>query len=519
MEQDSKRSTWRAGEIMLPASLEVFPRRLRRTPDAGVGGAFPRWGDVAAVGLGWSDYPEAGTGLALRQAVRRATPLPPGLAVNLIGAQRGLHPAGVADGASAVVEAWERGLLRPGTADVRFLDWQALPPSNLAALARACGDLAAEGLLSVVWPVLDDVVLASVRERRMIAGTAEVVEAIRTLLPEVVAAVAAGTAAPSVLDLPGVRALAERSGASRAVTLARAVVSVLPVVVAVVEAASEPVVPTGPAFDEVWPEGAGALPAVVDGATITASWHDPSAPSKMVALNLDLPGESGGPYYVVKGWFYDLEREGQCEAVSAAMLADPNRPGWARYRGDSWLRWDADLGRLVVAADRGWVQRGGEPAPPPHGPLTTSMAAVLLAGLCHDDSEIHAQRTIFGAGLVGSAAVTVAVRALFDQPVISPGRMIRPLDGDATLLPVLWPVLVESVRHAAAQQDGLPRWLNRVLDTALLHAPLLREAASRGLLPADQASWPGLVEIAGRKGSSAALTKARALRDALGLVG
>jgi hypothetical protein len=321
-----------------------------------------------------------------------------------------------------------------------------------------------------------------------------------------------------VLDLPGVRALAERSGASRAVTLARAVVGALPTRAPVVAPAVEPE-PAGPDLADVWPAGAGSRPAVVDGATISATWADPADAKKMIAVDLDLPG---GPYRVVKGWFYDLEAEGQCAATSAAALAEH---GGRAGRQDAWLRWDSEVGRLVVSAHRDW--RTGRDGPllagpllaGPVPPLTTSMVAVLLAALCHDAPEIYHQRQIFGSGLVGSAAVTVAVRALLDQPVISPARMVRPIDGDSALLPVLWPVLVESVRVAAAEEGALPRWLNRVLDTALLHAPVLREAASRGLLPADQASWPGLVEIAGRKGSSAALTKARALAGALGLPG
>lgn len=44
-----------------------------------------------------------------------------------------------------------------------------------------------------------------------------------------------------------------------------------------------------------------------------------------------------------------------------------------------------------------------------------------------------------------------------------------------------------------------------------------REAATRGLLPAESATWPGpgLTDLAARKGSSAALRKSRALAELL----
>ena len=110
-----------------------------------------------------------------------------------------------------------------------------------------------------------------------------------------------------------------------------------------------------------------------------------------------------------------------------------------------------------------------------------------------------------------SAIPEAAVRALVRHPDVSPARMVRLLESDATTLPVLWPVLVESVRHAATVDGAPPHWLNRVLDVALLHAAHLREAADRGLLPGDAPTWPGLAALAARPGSSAALRKARDL--------
>lgn len=494
---------WAPQRLELPRSLRPFPARLRnRNSYDRVGPeVFPTWGDAAATGLSSSEA--ADLGLRLRQAARRATPLTPGLAVNLVAAQRGFHAAAAADGSAAVLEAWERGLLRPGVADVSLLDWTETP-SNLAALARACAELATEGLLSVVWPLLDGVLAASVRASRLLAGTSEVAETMRTLAPAVLAAATAGDADAAALDLPGVRALAARAGSSRAVVAARAVVDLLPAspVVAGPPAPVEPAVAPGRAFDEVWAADAGTRAAVVDGATLTVTWVARTEASRMLAVDIDLPGDPAGPYRVAKTWFYDLEREGQCAAVSAAAAASASGSG----THDAWLHWDESVGRLVAMPHRDWlagrdrpVERAGAPVPP----LTTSLVAVVLASMCHDDPPRYHVREIVGEGVVGSAAVTVAMRALLPHADFSPARVVRLMEDDPTTLPVLWPVLVESVRYAASVDGTPPRWLNRVLDVALVHAAHLREAARRGLLPPEAAAWPGLADVAARRTGTA----------------
>ncbi|GEL93864.1 DUF7824 domain-containing protein [Cellulomonas composti] len=521
---------WEPAPLVLPGSLAAFPPRLggddgTDSPDLAT---FPTWGDSTMAAEGASE--SAGAGLVLRQLARRAAPLTPGLAVNLLGAQRRFHAVAAPDGTTAVLEAWERGLLRPGVAEVRLLDWTQ-HPTNLAALARACGELAAEGLLSVVWPLLDDLVRASLEGSRLAAGTAECVETMVTLVPEVLAAVTAGSAPSGTTDVPGARALAARPGSSRAVTAARALVGLLPEATA---PGTGPVAPAGPVravtpFDDIWPADAGTLPAVDDGATITAQWLDAATRSKLLAVDITLPpGSAGprpaavrsspaadGPYRVVKSSFYDLEAEGQCAAASpAAVAAGTTAP-------NVWLHWDADEGRLVVAPQRNW--RGGTDGPLERGtipplttpPLTTSMVAVVLASLCHDDAPTYYVRSIVDEGLIGSASVTAAMRALLPHPDVSPARMVKTLELAPTTLPVLWPVLVESVRHAAGVEGAPPRWLNRVLDVALVLAPTLREAAARGLIPAGSAAWPGLAALTTRRGSATVPTKARALAEAV----
>lgn len=498
---DERWRHWAPGVFPTPSSLASLPVRVRPENAAGPE-VFPTWGDAAGVDVGSADGAEGG--LRLRQVARRATPLPPGLAVNLVGAQRHLHPVAAPDCSAAVMEAWERGLLVPGVADLGLLGWSHAP-AGLASFASAALELAADGLLSVVWPLLDDALGASTTASRLLAGTADVAEAVAALLPEVQVAVTAGTAPASALDLPGVRALAARGGSSRAVTAARAVAADLPQPSATTAAPEVVAAPARP-FDELWPPGAGTRPAVDDGATLTVV---PGAGRSSLALDLVLP--DGATYRVDKQWFYDLEHEGQCEAVAHPLSTTTARD--AR----SWLRWDTAVGRLVVSPHRDWRTGTDGPLTPggPPPPLTTSMVASVLLALCQDPPYAHHVLDIVQRDLVGSAAVTSATRALLRSPHVSPARLTKPLDTEPTALAVLWPVLVEPVRHAATLDGTPPRWLHRVLDVALHHAATLRGAAGRGLLPTDAAAWPGLRDLAATSRSAPVRRKAAALVEQL----
>lgn len=480
---------WIPEPLMVPDSLAALPDRWTGAHSTGPEMAvFPTWGDGAVMQNQYSD--SADTGLLLRQMARRSTPLSPGMAINLIGDQRGLHHAAAADGSAAVIEAWERGLLRPGVADIRYLDWRP-KPTNLAAFARVCLELAEQGLASVVWSLLDDLIAASVATPRMLAGTADLVEAIELLLP-----------GATDVNLPGVRALAKRRGSSRAVTMARAITAGLPDPTAefqekISRTADEP-------FEDVWPVDAGTGPVVEDGASITAEWVDSSAPTRFMAVDLTFPNPPHPRFRITKRWFYDLENEGQCRTSPY----DGDTP--SRRQGDeAWLHWDSNAQRLVVSEHRNRYENKPGPLPSMGDvpPLTTSMVAAVLAALCHDTDEIHDILSLIDEKKFGAGAVRIAIRSLLPHADISPARIVRLIEREPTTLPTLWPVLTESIRFAA-EIERPPRWLNRVLDVALSFGPILREAEKRGLIRAD---WQGLTELADRRGSSAATRKARAL--------
>lgn len=114
---------WWCADLVWPASLSEFPHRIRVGYGDPTFAEVPSWGDAAMTGVCWTGEVDRDLGVVARQLARRGRPLPPGASINLLAIQRSVHPAVAEDVAIAVVEAWQRGILRPGVADVRFLDW------------------------------------------------------------------------------------------------------------------------------------------------------------------------------------------------------------------------------------------------------------------------------------------------------------------------------------------------------------------------------------------------------------
>lgn len=440
--------------------------------------------------------PQPSDGLVWRQLVRRAAPLTSAEAIHLLAVQRTAHPRAAEDLALAVTEAWQRGLLRPGVADVAHLRHGKDVP-QVAALAGVLLDLAAEGLASVAWPVLDDLLVAALEGPRMTAGTAEVAEAMKELAPEALAAVAAGTADGSVLDVPGLRRLAARGGSSRAVVAAREAVALLPdreLPAATVQEPEAP--PVELDLDVVWPAGAEA-PLAPDGDEELRVRRD----GARLVLDLVLPDD---PARVLQ-----LRSHGRYGSI---FYFDGRIAAWTSGQA-VYLRWDAD--RWVVEPYDSPRHPAAEDLPP----LTVNLVAAALASFVDDGppgqfAGRHLAEVV-EKGRLGSAGVRAAMPVLLNQPEVSPARLVRAVQDRPHLLPTLWPLLTEPIRVAGLTDGPPPRWLNQVLVVALSHAPTLRAAAAAGSLPADAANWPGLAELAARPGRSATLEKARSLQTLL----
>lgn len=507
---------WGDLRVKAPQSLSGLPGRVWAAKHMGpnLQAVFPTW-QVSALQV--THRADSALGHHLRQMARRAGPLGPALAVNMLGAQRPLHPAAAADGTAAVTEAWQRGLLRPGSADVGYLDGRTTPTA-VAALAEALHSLAEDGMLSVVWPVLDDLLVASTTGPRLLPGTAEVAEAMGRLAPEVVAAVEDGLATDKSLAVPGLRTLASRAGSSRAVTLARAAVATLPDVSSTSPPAdpAPPVAPPrlDPPFEVLWPPGAGTAVATVDDCQVTVGSCDPTAPTKHMFVDLVLREEQPTAVRAHLGWTHPIRAEGQCVGV---VVEDGRVPTPA---ADVWMRWDGETSRMVVSQFRDWENHTNDPPSrrAQRPPVTTSMIAMLLVGACQDrDHALEPLQTfaaLYRHGEIGSDAVKHALRVLGSQELVGPARLARIIEQHPQTLPATWPILQHSIQ-AAAVAVRPPVWLNRVLDVTLGVARYLRLAAESGYLPADAAAWPGLSDLAVRPGKAAGVRKSREIVAAL----
>ncbi|WP_040167590.1 DUF7824 domain-containing protein [Microbacterium gorillae] len=378
------------------------------------------------------------------------------------------------------IAAWEAGVLLPGVASADRLQRAGTIP-NIAARVVAWEELANAGLLSAVWPLVADVIAITGAGTRVAPGTAEAVELLERMLPEVRAAIDAGLASEDALALPGVRLLAARRGSSNAVVAAKSLVAQLPEVV-VPEPAPRAAL-SEEEFAAAWPTIADPV-AAADGATVAVE-IDRAAKSFQARITL-----SDGSRHTYEGrWVWGLPHEG-------VAMVGPN----------TYLRFDGD--RLIAS----------EGHDGPATPLSESLVRVLVTMLQTPDAyHFYTFAGAISRGQVGATAIGSALTDLLPVDGFDPHRIVRLLPRYPETLPGLYPVLTGAIRYASTLSGTPPRWLVRIIDVATEFALPLREAAARGLLPAEHAAWPGLADLAASSPSAAVKRKAAALRDLLGV--
>ncbi|AKK06343.1 hypothetical protein CMUST_10135 [Corynebacterium mustelae] len=172
-------------------------------------GSFPHFGAAAMNHDHFRDFNEHEKGLYFAQVARRKAPLSAAMAINLLAELCFDNVPGPVD--KAVHDAWERGLLIPGELDWAMIHWT----SNLDSLTwwdQRLFMLAEEGLLSVVWPVWDQIVAtAATANRKMPMGTINVVKNMAAFW--------------GVAPSHGIEALAKRPNQSQAKKLARKILA------------------------------------------------------------------------------------------------------------------------------------------------------------------------------------------------------------------------------------------------------------------------------------------------------
>jgi len=568
-------SYWRSKPFEnVEKALGAFPDRLGQNTFGSYlsdySSIFPTFGD-AALNAKLDGYSDSEKLPRLPQAARRATPLPPKASMDMLASLSYAKLQAAEDVLSAITKAWERGLLRPGVADIKHLGRAKSPPSNLASLATSFDTIARSGMLSVVWPIMDEIVCASLAAPRLLPGTAEFCEIIAAFIPEVNLAIENNIADKSALDLPGIRTLAMQGGSSRAVTAAKKVVALLPEATTQqgISGSSEAIpgmtfsattasgmIAPGltdqemsantmkPPFDEVWPQRS-AQPhsqqesqceILDDGATLTIDWS--ASENKHFLFRLIFPGKPWQEYQIVEPHSISHYGYGRTISYINAYPADIGAPYQRVSANQVRLHWNTEKNALVAKEREHWKELT-ELTKAPKGeisiPLSSSLITIVIGLIAQDgDISYSVTRTVndlIATGQLNDSITKAAVKTLLQNTIVSPAKLTRLLEKDVTLLPIMYPILTEGIKAAgesvSANDAGInttggpttaaaknpPPWLNRILDTVLRYAPYLKEAANHNLLSPEDAAWPGLAEIAAMKSKSTAVSKAKKILE------
>jgi len=526
-------------ELKMPESIKALPYRLSYSHNA-LFSIFPNWGDYSLTAVHRDFEVYHGQGIILRQLARRRKPLSKGALMNWIAVFGRLSDENAEDALKANKEAWERGLLLPGLADISYLDWSGGELSNLANLAAAMDFMANEGMLSLLWKVACDAVEESLNSPRILAGTAEIVKFLRDYLDEVILAVEKKLASKEALEMKAIRILAGKSGSSKAVSYAKEILEKLDsteteqiqsakntglrenqgTIDNTSQSKTIATMETPADFERVWlplPEGKSLLE---DHVTFRVKGLELRKNEKVFQFDLDLPEDSDCSYQVViAGWLYALAHEGQ---VSAGKI---DRNGeLIEEENVAWLHYDSVQKKIVVSEFRNW--RGGNKAPlegeaTPYSKLFLSFAVALLA---QDGESIYGAKSLFKE-LVQSSTLSLEslreiTRLLLSYEEISPAKLVRIVEKERELLSICWGMLWECIKDAGAKtaETGKPpSWINRILDICIYYAAYLREAAKRGYISKEDALWPGLLAIANCGAKSTAVKKAKELAEILGI--
>ena len=511
-------------ELNMPKSLKALPYRLSYSHNA-LFSIFPNWGGYSLTAVHRDFEVYHGQGIIMRQLARRRKPLSKGALMNWIAVFGRLSDENAEEALKANREAWERGLLLPGLADISYLDWSGGELSNLANLAVAMDFMANEGMLSLVWKAACDAVEQSLKMPRILAGTAELVKFLRDYLDEVIFAVEKKLATKEALEMKAIRILAGKSGSSKAVSYAKEILEKLGTIENTSKSKTIASVETpAPAdFEKVWlplPEG---KELIEDHVTFRVKAIELRKKEKVFQFDLDLPEDSDCSYQVViSGWLYGLAHEGQVSGTKVDRRGDRNDKIDAEK--EVWLHCDKEKGKIVVSEFRNW--RGGDKAPlvgeaTPYSKLFLSFAVALLA---QDGDSIYGAKSLFKelvqSGTLSLKIVREITRLLLSYEEISPVKLVRIVEKESELLSICWGMLWECIKDAGAKtvETGKPpAWINRILDICIYYAVYLREAAKRGYISKEDALWPGLLEMANCGAKSTAVKKAKELFEILGI--
>ena len=444
--------------------------------------------------------------------------------MNWIATRSNLSDENAADVITATNEAWERGLLLPGVADISYLDWSGGTPSNLASLAFAMENMAKDGMLSLVWMAACDVVEVSLKAPRMLTGTAEIVKFLRDYLDEVIFAVENKLAPQNALEMNAVKNLATKSGSSKAVEYAKEIVNKLNSLgMDVKEEKYEEVQNqnTPNDFDEVWMTLPKAKKLINDNVEFKINVFEVRKGEKAFSFDLKLPDIPDRLFQVyIYGWFYGIQKEAQMSGA----VADNNGKIIDEKEKSVWLHYDPVKKKVVVSKYRNWRGEKEGPLEGSSTPYSKIFLTIAVSTLAQDGESIYGAKSLFrqlaDSGDLSVENLREVMRELLLHEEISPAKLVRIVEKENKLLSICYVMLVECIKYAGevvVKNNKPPVWINRVLDICTYYADYLREAMKRGFISKEDAKWSGLLEIANCTAKSTAVKKAKSLAKILGI--
>lgn len=509
-------------ELKMPESIKALPYRLSYSHNA-LFSIFPNWGDYSLTAVHRDFEVYHGQGIILRQLARRRKPLSKGALMNWIAVFGRLSDENAEEALKANRDAWERGLLLPGLADISYLDWSGGELSNLANLAAAMDFMANEGMLSLLWKAACDAVEESLKMPRILAGTAEIVKFLRDYLDEVIFVVEKKLAPKKALEMKAIRILAGKSGSSKAVSYAKEILEKLGTIENTSQSKIIAPVETPADFEKVWlplPEG---KELIEDHVTFRVKGLELRKNEKVFQFDLDLPEDSNYSYQVViSGWLYGLAHEGQVSGTKVDRRGDQNDKRDAEK--EVWLHYDKEKGKIVVSEFRNWRGKNTAPLEGEATPYSKLFLSFVVALLAQDGDSIYGAKSLFKelvqSGTLSLKTVREITRLLLSYEEISPAKLVRIVEKESELLSICWVMLWECIKDAGAKtaETGKPPvWINRILDICIYYAAYLREATKRGSISKEDALWPGLLEMVNCGAKSTAIKKAKELFEILGI--
>ncbi len=505
-------------ESLCNLALPSFPKRLMKSHYVDMYSVMPNGDDFTLYDIYWVDGVYHEKGLIYRQIAKRRKPLPTRATMNFIASQRSSSQHAIEDAHLAVIEAWERGLLNPNVADTKALYKNGKAPTHLVLLATALENIGREGILSVVWPILDDVVGMSLEEVKMLTGTAEICDVALTFLPEVFSAIEKGLTDNSVLELKNIRELAKKGGSSKAVVTAKAIVSQLPSLESLgIDAMDEPKSEIN--FDEVWKVNKEKATVYEDDVTLTIEEYVVLKETYFL-YNLFLPDYKDYKYQLVVESSNDIVHKDviKVKRVDKDFVTPVPVQIWKSFSQKAegkttLLRYDKDIKKFVV------IDLNTKFHQPP---LSISQITILI-GLFGQKVSYDASRFIenrIDSKVIDDNIIKIVMKRLFEFDIMNPSKFVKLLEKDNKYLYAYWPMLSESIRLASEKLEEtgkLPSWLNRVLDVSLFHGEYLKEAIKRGFISVENGDFVGLDKLANAKVKSTAVQKAKDLKGILGI--